>query len=243
MTPKWVWLSLGAVLAAIVAMIFVFPHQMVSPGDLQPAHAGLQQDCFACHTPFRGAAPQRCIACHAVADIGRRTTRGAPIPPTAGRPPFHQSLASQDCMACHTDHPRPRLTRALSPAFDHAQLAAPARAQCATCHSPPKDNFHRGVVQTCSQCHSVKAWKPATFDHGRYFSLAKPHNASCATCHVGGDVSRYTCFGCHEHQEARVAAQHAREGIRNIANCARCHRGADEPGEGEDGREGGERHD
>ena len=111
---------------------------------------------------------------------------------------------------------------------------------CAACHTPPKDNFHRGVVPTCSQCHSTTAWKPATFDHDRYFSLRPPHDATCSTCHVGGNVQTYTCFGCHEHQKARIEARHAREGIRNIDNCVRCHRSAEgEGGEGQ-GREGRE---
>jgi hypothetical protein len=190
-----------------------------------------------------GASPDRCIACHTVADIGRLTTLGAPVTPASGRPAFHASLASQDCMACHTDHPRPRLTRNLVRSFDHALLTPAVQPRCAACHTPPKDNFHRGVVPTCSQCHSTTAWKPATFDHDRYFSLRPPHDATCSTCHVGGNVQTYTCFGCHEHQKARIEARHAREGIRNIDNCVRCHRSAEgEGGEGEgrDGREGRE---
>jgi hypothetical protein len=240
MTPRWIWIAIGLLLAVIVAAIFVYPHQMVSPGNLQPAHAELQQNCFACHAPFRGASPDRCIACHTVADIGRLTTLGVPVTPASGRPAFHASLASQDCMACHTDHPRPRLTRNLVRSFDHALLTPAVQPRCAACHTPPKDNFHRGVVPTCSQCHSTTVWKPATFDHDRYFSLRPPHDATCSTCHVGGNVQAYTCFGCHEHQKARIEARHTREGIRNIANCVRCHRSAEgEGGEGQ-GREGRE---
>ena len=37
MTPRWLWIGLSALLAAIVALAFLFPHQMVSPGDLRPA--------------------------------------------------------------------------------------------------------------------------------------------------------------------------------------------------------------
>lgn len=233
MTPRWVWIGLSTVLAAILALAFLFPHQMVSPGDLQTAHAGLQQDCFACHDAFRGAAPERCVECHAVADIGRRTTKGAPIA-WSRMPPFHEALLEQDCMACHTDHPRPRLTRNLAPAFDHALLKLDMRSRCATCHGPPKDDLHRGVTASCGQCHSTRAWKPASFEHSRYFSLAPPHDAKCSTCHVGGNYRTYTCYGCHEHQKARMEAEHLEEGIRNIQNCARCHRSADdEHGEGD----------
>jgi hypothetical protein len=44
---------------------------------------------------------------------------------------------------------------------------------------------------------------------------------------------RYTCYGCHEHQQARIIAQHRNEGIANIEKCARCHRSAKGEREGE----------
>jgi hypothetical protein len=58
---------------------------------------------------------------------------------------------------------------------------------------------------------------------------------------LGGNTSRYTCFGCHQHQPDQIRASHAEEGIRNIENCVACHRsGSGEGGEGrEGGREGG----
>jgi hypothetical protein len=234
MTPKWVWISLGIALVAIVALVFVFPHQMVSPGNLRPAHAELQQSCFACHVPFGGATTARCVTCHTVADIGRRTTKGMTIARPGSRPPFHQSLASQDCMACHTDHPRPQLTRNLVRSFDHARLEPQARAACSTCHNAPPTDFHRGANLPCGQCHSVQGWKPATFDHSRYFNLAGPHDAACSTCHVGGNFRAFTCYGCHAHQQGQIEAEHREEGLRNIQNCVRCHRSADgEQGEGD----------
>ena len=74
---------IAANLVVLVALAFVYPHLMVSPGRSSPAHAELTTDCFACHAPLRGAAAERCIACHAVADIGLRTTKGV----AAGRRP------------------------------------------------------------------------------------------------------------------------------------------------------------
>ena len=83
----------------------------------------------------------------------------------------------------------------------------------------------------------MTGWTPATFDHSRFFKLEGDHKVACVTCHVNNVYTRYTCFGCHEHQPAEIRARHAEEGIRNIDNCVRCHRGG--AGEGEGGeREG-----
>lgn len=237
MKRSW-WIAISLVLGAIIALSFAWPHQMVSPGNLIPAHAALQGDCFACHAPLRGASAERCIACHAVRDIGLRTTRGTPIQRKESRPSFHQALIEPDCMACHSDHPRPTLSKARTISFDHALLNAAARPRCQSCHVAPRDDLHRGQALPCATCHQPPRWKPATFDHARYFRLDGDHDASCATCHPGGNYKRYTCYGCHEHQPARIIAKHREEGIANIENCVRCHRSAaGEPGEGE-GREG-----
>ncbi len=66
-------------LVALLALVFVYPHLMVSPGRLVKGHAELETDCFACHRIWRGAASQQCISCHAVADVGLKTTKGVPI--------------------------------------------------------------------------------------------------------------------------------------------------------------------
>jgi hypothetical protein len=235
------WLAVGLMLALVVAISFIKPHEMVSPGNLMPAHKALEGNCFACHAPLRGASADRCQACHKLPDIGLRTTRGVSIPATPGRPAFHAALAKPDCMACHTDHARPWLVRSQRAGFDHRLLQASARDRCQSCHQPPRDELHRMQSAPCATCHQPTHWKPATFDHARFFVLDRHHNVSCATCHPAGNFRRYTCFGCHQHQPVSIAAEHREEGITNIADCVRCHRSAaGEPeGGGEGRREGG----
>jgi hypothetical protein len=236
---RWgVWLIV-ANLCGLIALTFALPHLMVAPGSLIPAHARITTNCFACHTPFRGVSADRCTACHKVADIGVRTTAGAVAKRNGDAVLFHQSLTTPNCMACHTDHSGPQLVKASRQSFAHALLRADVRGQCATCHRAPQTPLHAHAGRNCAACHSQTGWKPATFDHARFFALTGPHLVSCATCHVGGDVSRYTCFGCHQHQPDQVRAQHAEEGIGNIENCARCHRSGSR--EGGEGREGGGR--
>jgi hypothetical protein len=257
-------------LAALVALAFVYPHLMVSPGPLVKGHEALAMDCFACHAAWRGASSARCTECHAVADVGLRTTKGVPIPSRTVKVSFHQELIEQDCMACHSDHQGPKLTKRSRKPFSHVLLKAPVREQCASCHAAPKDTVHRDVKVECSQCHQstawkpahfdhkllatavldrcegchnaptdrlhrqvqgscktchkTEAWKPATFDHDKHFVLDRDHEAPCETCHKNNDYSRYTCYGCHEHSQAKVRAEHIKEGILDFENCVKCHR-------------------
>lgn len=223
MTPRRVKALLVANLAVLLALVFVYPAQMLSPGPLQPAHAALTSDCFACHTPWRGATGAQCKDCHALNDIGLRTTKGEHI---AHGTPFHQALLEDDCLACHQEH-LGRLARERVH-FTHALLQPATRTRCSGCHTAPKDDLHRQVDAQCSECHNTKAWAPAQFDHTRWFLLEGEHRAPCSTCHVGGNLRTYTCYGCHEHTPANIRAEHLEEGIRNFEDCAECHRSGDE---------------
>jgi hypothetical protein len=89
------------------------------------------------------------------------------------------------------------------------------------------------MTSPCGRCHEPSRWKPSTFDHGSLFELDRDHQAPCATCHPDGNLGRYTCCGCHQHDPDRVRAEHAEERIQEpLDDCARCHRSAREGGEG-----------
>ena len=90
-------------------------------------------------------------------------------------------------------------------------------------------------------CHTTKAWKPATFDHDKYFVLDGDHNASCVTCHTTAAYKVYTCYGCHEHTVENIRRKHEKEGIREFANCVKCHKSARDKPEGRGERGGRER--
>jgi hypothetical protein len=244
MKSKWLWIVIAANLVVLVSLVFIYPHLMVSPGPLVPEHAELAKDCFACHAPLQGASAKRCVTCHALSDIGLRTSKGVAIvaAPMAGKSAlkvsFHQELTEQNCMACHTDHAGPKLARRSSKKFSHALLREQTRERCATCHTAPGNAIHRNLSVGCTQCHKTEAWKPATFEHDKFFVLDRDHNVSCATCHtVSTDYRKYTCYGCHEHTVANVRREHEDEGIQNLDNCVRCHRSADGERDGGGDRE------
>jgi Class III cytochrome C family len=237
-TRRWVLALITANLLGLIALVFLYPDFMIGPGPLTPAHANLSTDCFACHAPLRGATSERCVSCHVISDIGLRTTRGAPVASAGAKVAFHQKLSTQDCMSCHTGHQGSALALATSKSFSHELLLPAARAKCATCHTPTDTTIHRGMSANCGQCHSQQAWKPATFDHDKLFSLDGDHNVACATCHPGNDTRRFTCYGCHEHQPDGIRAKHLDEGISNFENCVQCHRSAhDKHGSGERGKD------
>ena len=223
---RWVLGIIALNLLALVALVFAYPHLMISPGALVPAHAEIATDCFACHAPLRGAVTERCVACHALPEIGLQTSKGAALPKPTIKTSFHQELVEQNCMACHSDHAGPKLTQHSRKPFSHALLRTATRDRCESCHKVPADTFHRQMKGNCAQCHSPQGWKPATFAHDKLFVLDQNHNASCVSCHTGNDFSRYTCYGCHDHTVANVRRKHQEEGIQNFENCVECHRSA-----------------
>ena len=221
---RWLLALIVANLLAVVALAFAYPHLMLSPGPLVRGHAAFASDCFACHAPLRGAASQRCIACHAMPDVGVRTTKGAALAARTVKTAFHQELIEQNCMACHSDHQGAKPTQRSRKPFSHALLRSSVQERCVSCHQAPSDSMHRQISGNCKQCHSQERWTPATFDHDKLFVLDRDHNTKCVTCHINNDYSRYTCYGCHEHRPDKVRAEHLDEGIRDFKNCVECHR-------------------
>ncbi len=196
-------------------------------------------DCLECHTDHVGADPrgatrafshealssefrQRCTGCH---ESNRPTDA------------LHEQ-AHAECGACHA-------TGVWKPStFKHDALSGDLLQRCTNCHEGdrPRDTMHQQGSGECGACHATSAWTPASFKHDSLFVLDRDHQARCVTCHTQATNYRaYTCYGCHEHSESRIAAKHREEGIGNFSDCVRCHRSASEH-EGGEGREGGGEH-
>lgn len=220
------------------ACAVLWPGPSIQPGQLLAAHAPLRNDCLACHAVGRGAEAARCVKCHALSGIGLVRVGGAPLP--APRPAvqrLHEPLAGVQCSGCHAEHAG-RLGSGLATRFRHEVLTPPVRDDCANCHATqrPADEIHAAAA-ACGACHSTRGWKPASFDHDRYFRFDEDHPPRCADCHASGrGFKSYSCDKCHP--PARIASEHREEGIQDFADCVTCHRSADEH---EAGRGGGER--
>lgn len=214
-------------LAVLIALALFAPGLMIMPGKPLQAHEEFAGDCFACHTPFLGSTPDKCMVCHQVEEIGLRTTKGVAIGGEKKQVAFHQRLIEEDCVACHSDHNGVMAFRPIN-RFSHELIEVAVREQCEGCHANPDDSLHRKIEGNCNQCHTLAAWKPATFDHDDYFRFDRHHDTDCVTCHVENDYSRYTCYGCHEHSRSRIREEHFEEGIYDYENCVECHRSGDE---------------
>jgi Class III cytochrome C family/Cytochrome c554 and c-prime len=233
MTRRWVLAIIALNLLVLAGLVFAFPHLMVSPGALMKGHEQLATDCFACHAPWRGTVAERCVTCHALSDIGLRTSKGVPLPQKGLKTSFHQELTEQDCVACHSDHAGPKLTQRSRKPFSHDLLKVAAREQCDTCHATPRNPLHANLSVGCAQCHTTKAWKPATFEHT---ALAKAVLDNCEGCHKKPADTLHrpiqgNCAQCHSTQAWKPATfEHDRffvlDGDHN-ASCDTCHTGND----------------
>ena len=177
-----------------------FWQHMVSPGELSQAHASLEDNCAACHTPNKGVEAKNCIVCHADNKTVLQREPSA----------FHAEINA--CTDCHREHqgrvpgitqmnhaalarigfkqlksePQPagvdvaKIKRWLedSSATPHAPQLQREESllNCATCHAT-KDR-HRGLFGSdCAQCHATTKWTVPEFRHPSSASL------SCAQCH------------------------------------------------------------
>lgn len=176
-----------------------------------------------------------CIACHTQADSGFMNE--------------HRVRFGDGCLECHDgsgemanfDHNRVFVLDGR-----HAELACEechvnqvfsgTPTQCVQCHEEPQIHLGLFGVQ-CEKCHSTQAWSPASLQsHTFPLNHGESGLVSCETCHPTTYV-QYTCYGCHEHQEAKIIRKHAEEGIRQpeLANCVECHpTGREKEGRGGD---------
>jgi len=227
MKPKSIVIIVSINLVALVLLTIFVPHLMVSPGTTIKAHSEIATDCFACHTPFMGSTAENCITCHTVSNIGLKTTQDVAIAKEKKNVAFHQSLLEEDCVACHSEHKGVKPFRPVGQ-FSHALLDATIKQACNRCHTNPGDNLHLKMADNCNRCHTQEAWRPATFEHDKYFRFDRHHDTDCNTCHIENNYESYTCYGCHEHSRSNIRGEHLEEGIDEYENCVDCHRSGDE---------------
>jgi hypothetical protein len=182
-------------------------------------HAQLKdQTCTSCHTDHKGTDPalsrfsfnHQILSATTLADC--KTCHANPM----------DSLHAKFFVTCGSCHNTGKWK--FTGNFDHNLLTGNSKNICSSCHLKPSDDLHMSL-NNCVDCHSTFKWSPATFDHSTYFILDNDHNAKCITCHTTeNNFKIYSCYGCHEHSESKIAREHQEEGISNFSDCASCHK-------------------
>ncbi|MAZ89963.1 MAG: hypothetical protein CL693_20190 [Cellvibrionaceae bacterium] len=156
--------------------------QTVVPGKLSTAHAFLDDNCEACHTPVQGIVRDNCVVCHA------NDTHILQRQPTA----FHADINA--CAVCHTEH-QGRESKIST--MDHSALATIGLDTLGQF----KDPNHEGVI--------AKAFLEDLLDSGRRPSplfvhpdvLTQEALLNCSTCHANDDrhltLFGQDCVQCH----------------------------------------------
>lgn len=121
--------------------------------------------------------------------------------------PLQDRHAEIECQACHID-----------------QVYTGTPQECVSCHAEPE--LHAGFFGlSCQNCHTARAWAPAHLKaHNFPLDHGEGGESECQVCH-NESYTRYTCYGCHDHQEAAITAGHIEAGItlEELPDCAACH--------------------
>ena len=244
MNSTWIYIAASAVAVVLLATWITTSNgsalkqpatwqSVASPGALSAAHAHLEDNCAACHTPVKGVKAANCIVCHA------NNTSLLQRQPTS----FHAGVSS--CRNCHPEH----LGRDFRPTgMDHEALvkiglrqfagedeqsensavrrqlthwleqgtpphrhisASEAVLHCATCHA--NDDRHFGLFgRDCAQCHATDRWTIAEFQH------PSANSRDCAQCHQAPPSHYMMHFSMIS---ARVAGKPHAE----VEQCFECH--------------------
>lgn len=176
-----------------------------SPGALSQAHAFLDNNCAACHTPVQGVKANSCIVCHANNESLLQRQ------PTA----FHADISS--CAECHREH-QGRASRPVT--MDHDSLAKIGLRQLN--ENPDPDSEDR---LTLRQLHDWLG--KGTTDT----ALVNPHLSSsemilnCAVCHQNDDrhfkLFGMNCATCHSAKTWNIPE--FRHPLSTSMDCAQCH--------------------
>jgi len=169
-------------------------------------------DCARCHAngQYTGT-PKDCFSCHQT-DFQNTTN-----------PNHVAGNYSHDCQSCHSnvawqpatfDHNRTRFSLAgahLAVACNQCHVNNQYTGTPMDCYSCHQNDFQlttnpnhiaADFSRTCTDCHTVNAWKPSTFDHNTTrFPLLGAHVATaCGQCHVNNRFAGTPtdCYSCHQ---------------------------------------------
>lgn len=223
MKIRWATLIAFIVFAALVVAVYFAPghgsekphglltkvewQRMANPGELSQAHAFLDHNCNACHTPVKGVEATSCIVCHANNETVLQRQ------PTA----FHADISS--CRECHSEH---QGRHASITHMNHDALALIGLRQLSRSSTLDEE----GGMMAVQLKHWLIEAPPA-----RLAGLVNPRLSArelvlqCATCHQNDDrhfgLFGNNCSACHE--TTRWNIPEFRHPSSSSMDCAQCH--------------------
>lgn len=175
---SFIWALTGLVIGALAWASPIYTEALWAPGDLSRHHTDIVR-CLSCHEPFRGATPQKCLACHTLEVFQSRSE------PDVRQ--LHQEAiqSGQACLVCHTEH------RGVLTAITFGRVENPHGELI----------FWATGATSCSDCHVIKAGAGkqdgTLLLHNSYVErlIRKGegahqlgHFAKCLKCHRGGQL-------------------------------------------------------
>jgi len=201
----------------LLLWMIIFPgilRAQISPGELSMAHSKYEgmHHCTDCHNlgGTRGAANEKCLACHVEIDQLRKSGLG-----------YHASseVKGKQCATCHSEHHGRSfdIVRFEKEKFNHKMtsfdlVGKHETLDCEECHTEEfikekksqktkkpsylglstaclacHDDYHQGTLSNqCLDCHTYEGYKPAPrFDHQKseYPLVGAHQSVSCESCH------------------------------------------------------------
>ncbi|RMD95539.1 MAG: hypothetical protein D6813_00165 [Calditrichaeota bacterium] len=92
--------------------------------------------------------------------------------------------------------------------------------ECVSCHQQDylavenPNHVSNAFSTSCQECHNMDNWRPAFLpDHDSFFPIFSGSHSGvwndCKTCHQEpANFSQFTCFSCHEHNQAKMDDKH-----------------------------------
>ena len=201
------------------------------------AHAGIANDCDACHNGNYNNTPNTCYGCH-IDDYVQTIN-----------PPHLSAQFPTDCEDCHTQVAWVPSTFNHNVYYPFTGAHIPIANDCNACHNGNYNNTpntcqgchtpdyisstnpnHQalGIPMDCAMCHTTAPdWNPATFPiHNNYYPLLGAHAGianDCDACHNGNyNNTPNTCYGCHA-TEYNQTNDPDHQAAQFPTNCESCH--------------------
>lgn len=186
------------VFIGLIVVIYYFPQATIGPNELSAAHQDLNNSCFSCHAPFGGISNDKCIECHKPSEIGKDGLVSMDTM-LSKKVLFHEGLANQSCVACHTEHQGLEPTTSINK-FEHSLVSEENINNCLNCHQASNTSIHEQVSTDCKSCHNTTEWETiSTFNHDMILGDTKN---DCVSCHESPKTSLHemsgtNCMECH----------------------------------------------